>query len=517
MGSGVQVVWFKRDLRSVDHRPLVEAAQRGPLLPLYIVEPAYWRLPDSAARHWAFVAECLGELRQSLADIGQPLVIRTGEADEVLEALRRALAFEAIWSHEETGNAWTYARDKQVAAWAREAGVVWHELPAGGVVRRLKTRNGWAKRWDRRMHETVLAQPDALPPLAGLDVGGLPRTSELFSGGELCPQRQTGGRKAGKALLQSFLDHRGQHYRSRMSSPLGGFEACSRLSPHLAWGSLSVREVAQATWRRQLEARGAWRGSLKSFEGRLHWRDHFIQKLEDAPEIEWRNLHPAHDGLRPSESASARMIAWSAGETGLPFVDAVMRCLSATGWMNFRMRAMLAAVASYHLWLDWRAPGEHLARLFTDYEPGIHWSQMQMQSGTTGINTIRIYNPVKQGHDQDPEGRFVRRWVPELAAVPDRHLQEPWKWEGAAGILGRRYPFPIVDHLAAARHARQKLWSLRGSQAFRKTAEAIQEKHGSRKSGIKNRGSARKRRAGGNQLDLPLAGGGAGEPEAVEE
>ena len=138
------------------------------------------------------------------------------------------------------------------------------------------------------------------------------------------------------------------------------------------------------------------------------------------------------------------------GETGLPFVDACMRSLNATGWINFRMRAMLMAVASYHLWLDWRAPGEHLARQFTDYEPGIHWPQVQMQSGTTGINTVRIYNPVKQGHDQDPDGAFVRRWVPELRDVPDAFIHEPWRWEQAGSVLDRVYPAPIVDHLAAA-------------------------------------------------------------------
>ena len=117
-----------------------------------------------------------------------------------------------------------------------------------------------------------------------------------------------------------------------------------------------------------------------------------------------------------------------------------MRYLDHGGWLNFRMRAMLVAVASYHLWLDWRDTGPHLARMFTDYEPGIHWPQMQMQSGTTGMNTVRIYNPVKQGTDQDPGGVFTRRWVPELAEIPDAFLQAPWGWEGAGRILGKRYP-----------------------------------------------------------------------------
>ena len=139
------------------------------------------------------------------------------------------------------------------------------------------------------------------------------------------------------------------------------------------------------------------------------------------------------------------------------------------------------AVASYHLWLDWRATGPHLARMFTDYEPGIHWSQVQMQSGTTGMNTVRIYNPVKQGHDQDPTGVFTRRWVPELAEVPDEFLQEPWRWEGAGRMLGRIYPNPLVDVKAAAKEASSRVWGVRRGAAFRDEAARIVEKHASRK------------------------------------
>jgi deoxyribodipyrimidine photo-lyase len=217
---------------------------------------------------------------------------------------------------------------------------------------------------------------------------------------------------------------------------------------------------------------------LRSFQARLAWRDHFMQKLEDEPEIEVRCLHPDYEGLRPRETDAARLAAWEAGETGLPFVDACMRYLRATGWLNFRMRSMLVAVASYHLWLDWRATGPHLARQFTDYEPGIHWPQVQMQSGTTGMNTVRIYNPVKQGRDQDPTGVFTRAWVPELKDVPDRFLQEPWLWEGAGRL---RYPPPVVDVAEAARLARDAVWGVRRGAAFRAEAGRIVERHASRK------------------------------------
>ncbi len=171
----------------------------------------------------------------------------------------------------------------------------------------------------------------------------------------------------------------------------------------------------------------------------------------------------------------------------MPFVDACMRMLWQEGWINFRMRAMLAAFASYHLWLHWREPGLHLARLFVDYEPGIHYSQLQMQSGTTGINTNRIYNPVKQSWDQDPSGEFIRRWVPELGSVPDVRIHEPWRLTAAEqrdlGVLiGRDYPAPVVDHLEAARAARERLRRFRQDRKdLRIESRAIQARHGSRR------------------------------------
>lgn len=274
---------------------------------------------------------------------------------------------------------------------------------------------------------------------------------------------------------------RGETYQRAMSAPLSAARACSRLSPHLAHGTLSIREAVQAG-RATPAGRGAdWARAMRSFQARLAWRDHFMQKLEDAPALERRCLHSAYEGLRPVPPDPVRLAAWSRGGTGLPFVDACMRSLIATGWLNFRMRAMLMAVASYHLWLDWRATGTVLARYFTDYEPGIHWAQVQMQSGTTGMNTIRIYNPVKQGLDQDPGGAFTRRWLPELAGVPDAFLHQPWAWDGVDRILGRVYPRPVVEPMAAARAARAAVWACRSAHRGDAETARIVERHASRK------------------------------------
>ncbi len=477
------LVWFKRDLRVADHPALALAAGMGSVLPLYIVEPEYWALPDTSARQWAFAEDCLTDLRTALAALGAPLVVRVGDAVGVLAGLCRAHRISRIISHEETGNLWTFARDRRVRAWTRDAGIDWVELPQSGVVRRLKGRDGWAGQRDGFMARPTEKVP-ALTGVPGTEPGVIPTARMLRLADDRCPHRQAGGRVRGLAALDGFLTARGQPYRAAMSSPLTAERACSRLSPHLALGSLSVREVVQATAARQAERPGGgWGGSLSSFQSRLAWRDHFMQKLESQPDIETRCLHRATEGLRPREADVQRLAAWTGGETGLPFVDACMRYLTATGWLNFRMRSMVMAVASYHLWLDWRATGPVLARLFTDYEPGIHWPQVQMQSGTTGINTIRIYNPVKQGLDQDPSGSFTRRWVPELAQVPDSFLQEPWKWPGAAGLLGRRYPEPLVDVAAAARTARDTVWGLRRNAGFAREAARVAKAHASRADG----------------------------------
>jgi len=498
VNTRVQLVWFKRDLRVVDHTPLSQAAERGVVLPLYVAEPGLWEQPDAAARHWAFIAESLLQLRQALAALGRPLVVRVGEITHVLHRLHQRFAIDAVWSHEETGNNWTFRRDERVRSFLHSRNIAWHELPQNGVVRRLASRDGWSRQWEARMAAPQAVVPEQLAPLAGIEAGIIPTAADIGLEPDPCPQRQRGGRDGGLERLKSFLTSRGEAYHAEMSSPVTAYESCSRLSPHLAYGTLSIREVVQANRRRRSEVkaqpaavRGTWVKALAAFEGRLHWHCHFIQKLESEPRIEFENLHRACDNLREGEFDPEKFEAWSRAATGFPFVDACMRALEASGWINFRMRAMLMSFASYHLWLHWRQPAVFLACRFTDYEPGIHYAQSQMQAGTTGINTFRIYNPVKQSQDQDPSGRFIRQWMPELARVPDRWIHTPWEMDRETQrkshcVIGGDYPAPLVDHVAAAKAARQRMGALRRGAA-RGEGQKILQRHGSRKGGSRLR------------------------------
>ncbi|MEO0427031.1 MAG: deoxyribodipyrimidine photo-lyase/cryptochrome family protein [Pseudomonadota bacterium] len=486
----LHVVWFKRDLRIFDHAPLAAAAEAaagdgGVVVPLYVAEPAMWGAPTASLRQWRFVAGALGALDEAFERLGTRLVRREGAMAEVLAALHAEHGIAGLWSHEETGEAWSFARDRAVAAWAAREAVPWREFQHAGVIRRLKSRDGWAQQWDRRMLKAATPAPKGLAP-HGVPAGVLPVAADLGLAPD--PAEEIAATpSAGRHLLESFLMKRGEHYRREMSSPVTAYDACSRLSPHLAWGTLSTREVYQeAVAAQRYHVSKAYRQSIDSFIARLHWRCHFMQKLEDEPEIEQRCMHPVYEGMREGEHDEVRLQAWLAGETGLPMVDACMRALRATGWLNFRMRAMVTSVAAYHLWLDWRRFGPGLARLFTDFEPGIHWSQSQMQSGVTGINTVRIYNPVKQSKDHDPEGLFLRRWLPELAGLPVKRLHEPWRAteaeQAAAGmVLGRDYPEPLVEPVAAARAAKERVFAQRCKEGFEEGKARVLKKHASRR------------------------------------
>lgn len=486
-----RVLWFKRDLRVFDHEALIEACEQGPVTPLYILEPELWQQPDMSYRHYRFLEEAIADLAQQLININLQLIIRVGKVVDVFESIASTNTILGVWSHQETWNMWTYQRDLEVLSWLKERNIPWIEKRQFGVIRKLSNRDAWSAKWNSMMARKMGAEP-LNAKLVSIVSDQLPSYNALNL--EKMPDQyiQKGGRKLGLETLETFLDRRGETYTKAMSSPVTAFENCSRLSPYLAFGCLSMREVYQAVIRKREEVserpkgqKGSWPSALRSYIGRLHWHCHFIQKLEDQPEIEFQNLHPAYDELEANHEDNPEFLAaWKSGQTGFPMVDACMRALMATGWINFRMRAMLISFACHHLDLDWRSPALHLARLFLDYEPGIHYSQVQMQAATTGINAIRIYNPLKQSNDQDPTGVFLRQWIPELESVTDHFVHTPWEQEEKTS----KYPRPIVDEKIARQQAASKHYSLRKSELFRAKSNQIVEKHGSRK---KNRASKR--------------------------
>jgi deoxyribodipyrimidine photo-lyase len=519
MKSIVNIVWFKRDLRINDHAPLFEAVKSGNTLALYIVEPAYWALPDSSRRQWQFIHDSLLQLDRDLKSLQSKLIIRTGEAVAVFEDLRHSLSKYNIvlWSHEETGNGWTFERDKSVIDWCNTHNIVWNETPSAGVVRRLKSRDGWAGIRDARMNAQQIAVPPSFSyqdsfTATFVDSHDLPDKDSGLFGAMPVVKIQPGGRDQGLRVLNTFLASRARNYMSSVSKPAPSVRYCSRLSPHLAFGTLSVREVEQSVKNRirtltdlstekPLHANALFiTKNLRSFLSRLAWHCHFIQKLEQQPDIEFKCVHEAFEGMREPHFREDFFNAWKTGTTGYPLVDACMRSVYQTGWLTFRMRAMVVSFASYDLWLDWPKTAHYLAQVFTDYEPGIHYPQFQMQSGVTGINAVRMYNPVKQSMDHDPTGAFIRSYVPELVNMPEEHIHEPWR----APHFAPDYPPPLVDHVTAIKKARAEITARRKSESFKSNAASVHKKLGSRRrSGTRKK---KVKKVASNQLSFDFMG-----------
>ena len=490
MKTSVNIVWFKRDLRIEDHFPLSKASDENiPFIPLYILEDEFWKQSFSSYRHWSFIWDCLVDLDGELHKLGQPLIIKRGNSKKIFQLILKQFQIKKIYAHEETANKWVKNRNDKIRNWCFENSIELIEYPTNGIVRNLKSRDEWSKIKTARLYSETFKAPQSIQKIYGLKSDNVCKKTlnfENISGMKV----QTGGRKNGLKALEKFLNDNGKFYLKNISSPQHSDLFCSRVSPHLTWGSLSSKEILKKIHLRKknlpVKDQASWKKNLNAFQSRLSWRCHFIQKLEDDPSIEYSCMHKLLENLRSEPSDDELFEAWKKGATGYPFVDACMRSLIHEGWITFRMRAMLVSFASYDLWLDWRKFGCYLAQLFTDYEPGIHYSQFQMQSGTTGINSIRIYNPIKQSIDQDPTGDFIKKWVPELKEIPNKLVHEPWKLtyidqKGLGIEIGKHYPNPIVDHHSSSKIARDKIWMVKKTEEAKFNAKKILEKHASAK------------------------------------
>lgn len=560
----MDVVWLKKDLRLHDHAPLSQIATGGncrPCLILYLYEPDQLCEKTVHGSHVAFVNEGLLDLdlrlsgRDSIAGDAidvyrhqfQCITVCHAGAAFTLRTLHQQRPIHQILCHMETSHLKSFARDKAVRRWCRSNNVPIKEFNQTGVTRCLSSRDDFTSNFNRYLDQLMpeTPSPEQLQEmrrrLINVDAEGVQLHGRCLS--PLNPadmqeipvehrhdrvNRQYGGECKALYMFQSFLSHRGANYSSGISSPNTSWTTGSRLSPYLTWGNISLRYVIVNSKRRQEELRAVkkvssspspWLRSLASFQSRMHWRSHFMQKLESQPSLEIEDLCPTFSQLRrqPHDFCQEYYDAWCQGRTGFPFVDACMRCLIDCGWLNFRMRAMLVSFATYNLWLDWRKISCHLARVFLDYEPGIHYPQLQMQAGTTGINAMRVYNVTKQGKDQDPSGIFIRRYIPELQNVPDEYIHEPYNMPASVQkkfmvtigngddkvtrlgfqplkqmLSGAHeetdetnisyYPSPIVDERASSKIAKDKLSAVRKQESTKAEAEQVFLKHGSRRS-----------------------------------
>lgn len=478
--TACHIVWFKRDLRLSDHAPLAAAIETGlPVLLCYFYEPSLLQAPQTAQRHWQFVQQSLLDMQQQLSQYQAELYVFHCEVISGLDLLKTAFEIKGIYAHMEIGIAKTFERDKNVKKWCRKYDVAYQEYKQDGVIRGLKHR----KNWEAQV-EHFFKSPLTEPKLEQLNSIELP--DKLFK--QLTPPKseissttnlQPGGEVMGWKYFSSFVHKRAATYINDLSKPAASRLSSSRMSPYLAYGNLSAKQLFRKAEVHKTQAAYDTR-MLEHFQTRLWWRSHYLQKLESEWQIEFEPINKGF--LVLDRAVDDRFEAWATARTGIPMVDASMRCLEATGFINFRMRAMLITFATFTLWQDWRAVATHLAQLFLDFEPGIHYAQIQMQAGLTGYHTMRIFNPIVQAKQHDKEGVFIHKWLPELRDVPATLLAAPWKMtlleqQMYNCILGKDYPEPIVDYESATRIHKEKYWHIRQQPAVQRQLEVIWKRH----------------------------------------
>lgn len=447
-----------RDLRVHDHPALVAAASAARLVVLFVLDDAILGRPYAAPNRLRILLDALEDVRASLQELGNDLVIARGRPEEVVADLAARHQVRDIHCSADL-SAFARRREARLAEVADAAGATFTAHPGVMLVDppqvratgggHFKVFTPYWRRWSQVTPRPVLGVPDLPPPPSGIDAGIIPELAQLTDG-TVAPELARGGERSARERLAWWMDGPIDDYadgRNRMAE-----DATSRLSVPLHLGCLSVTEVAAG-----LDLR---RPGHESFLQELCWRDFNHQLLDARPDLAVNDVRTKDDRWR---EAPDELAAWQAGRTGYPVVDAGMRQLVTEGWMHNRARMVTASFLTKHLYIDWRAGARFFLHHLADGDLANNFAQWQWTAGTgTDSRPNRMFNPIIQGERYDPDGTYVRRWVPELAAVAGKAVHQPHgPADAAPDLFGTTdgYPAPIVDH----REARERFLAARGA------------------------------------------------------